>query len=98
VRVSARGKLTHEEIALAFLIGGGFTLMMIAGGLGVAVGSEANPTTFGMLFLLGLIVFIAGVVIWMVMIKPWTQFDDINVPKDAGHHGGEHHGESPAGH
>ncbi len=96
--MSARGKLTHEEIALAFLIGGGFTLMMIAGGMGVAVGEEANAATFGMLFLLGLVAFIAGVAIWMVVVRPWTQFDDINVPKDAGHHGAEQHGEPAAGH
>jgi MYXO-CTERM domain-containing protein len=95
--VSARGKLTPEEFALAFLAGGGFVLMMIAGGVGVSVGDAANASTYGMLFLLGLAALIAGAVLWAVLVRPWTQFDDINVPKDTGHHAGEHPGET-AGH
>jgi hypothetical protein len=88
--VSARGKLSTEEVALAFLIGVGLTLMILAGGLGTAFAGEANPSLYGMIFALGLVAFLAGVALWMAFVRPWTQFDDINVPLDSGHGHGDH--------
>jgi hypothetical protein len=84
--VSARGKLTGEELALAFLIGFGLLLMMLAGGLGTAFYDAANASLYSLIFFLGLAAFIAGVVLWFAFIRPWEQFDDINVPMDTGHH------------
>ncbi len=89
--VSARGKLTPEEVALAFLIGAGMLLMALAAGLGAAFGSAANEALYSMLFVLGAIALVAGIALWFAIVRPWTQFDDINVPKDSsGHH--EEHG------
>ena len=84
--VSARGKLTTEEVAIAFLIGVGLIMMMLAGCIGVALSSAANASFFGMMFLLGLLAAVFGTVLWLVYIRPWEQFDDINVPLDTGHH------------
>ncbi len=90
--MSARGKLSIEEIALAFLIGTGMLLMAVAGGLGAAFGSAANETYYAVLFWIGVFALGAGLVLWLALVRPWTQFDDINVPKDSGSHG------EPAGH
>jgi uncharacterized membrane protein len=86
VPVSPRGKLTNEEIALAFLIGLGMLLMIAAGLVGVMFGAAANASMYGILFLLGLLTFLAGLGLWIAIGRPWEQFDDINVPKDSGHH------------
>ncbi len=83
--MAARGKLTSEEVALAFLIGFGMLLMMLAGAVGVSL-KDANPVVFGTLFGLGAAAFVMGIVFWLAFIRPWTQFDDINVPRDSGHH------------
>jgi uncharacterized membrane protein (DUF485 family) len=84
--VTARGKLTSEEVALAFLVGFGLLIMMLTGGFGTAL-ENANPTVFGTIFGLGVAAFLIGFVLWLAFVRPWTQFDDINQPKDTGHHG-----------
>lgn len=83
--MEARGKLSPEEMALAFLIGFGMLLMILAGGFGTAL-ENANPSVFGTLFGLGVAALVIGIVLWLAFVRPWTQFDDINVPKDTGHH------------
>jgi hypothetical protein len=94
--VSARGKLSIEEVALAFLIGTGMTLMAVAGGLGAAFADAANETYFAVLFWIGVVALIIGIALWCVIVRPWTQFDDINVPKDSGHPDGGHPGHKEA--
>lgn len=84
--MEARGKLTVEEVAIAFLIGFGMLLMILAGGFGVTL-DNANPVVFGTIFWLGIAAFVIGVILWLAFLRPWTQFDDINQPKDTGHHG-----------
>lgn len=84
--MSARGTLNPLEIALAFLIGVGFLMMSLAGGVGAAFGLEAGEAVYGVLFVIGLFAFLIGSGLWVFLVKPWTQFDDINVPKDTGHH------------
>ncbi|MBN1963191.1 MAG: hypothetical protein JW910_00990 [Anaerolineae bacterium] len=96
--MSARGTLSPLEVALAFLIGVGFILMALAGAIGATFGAVATETLYGVLFVLGLVTFVAGVVLWLVTIKPWTQFDDITVPKDSGHHHAASHDEAAASH
>jgi len=76
-----------EEVALAFLVGVGFTLMVLAGAAGAAQGDAANNTMYAVLFWIGAFALGAGIVLWIVIVRPWTQFDDINVPKGGGHHG-----------
>ena len=88
--MTARGKLSVEEIALAFLIGVGLTLMGIAGGVGVTFAETANEAFYGVMFWIGMFAFVAGSVLWLAVIRPWRQFDDINVPKDTGHGHGDH--------
>lgn len=88
--MEARGKLSPEEVALAFLIGLGMLLMILAGGFGTAL-ENANPVVFGTIFGLGLAALLIGIVLWLAFVRPWAQFDNINEPKDSGQHG---HGEA----
>ena len=84
--MSPRGKLTNEEIALAFLIGLGMLLMIVSGLVGAMLSAASTSgSMYGILFLLGLLTFLAGLGLWIAIGKPWEQFDDINVPKDGGH-------------
>ncbi len=83
--MSARGKLTSEETALAFLMGFGMLLMMMALIGGAALGAQANQVVFGTLFMLGAAAFAIGALLWLGYVQPWKQFDDINVPVDTGH-------------
>ena len=63
-------------------------LLMIVSGLVGAMLSAASTSgsMYGILFLLGLLTFLAGLGLWIAIGKPWEQFDDINVPKDSGGH------------
>ena len=86
VIVSARGKLSNEEVALAFLVGLGMLLMIVSGLVGAMFGPVANTALYGMLFAIGVLAFLAGLGLWLALTRPWEQFDDISVPHDTGHH------------
>lgn len=77
-------------LGLALVAGLGFILMMIALGLGVIGGSNADSSAIGLLFATGLALLLFGAVGWFATARPDRHFDDINVPKYTGHHD-EHH-------
>lgn len=83
--MSARGVLTGEEIALAFLMGFGLTLMIVALATGAGM-AGVDAMVIGTIFVLGLVAFVIGLVIWLGVLRPWQQFDDINVPQDTTPH------------
>lgn len=91
---------THQNaltLGLAMLAGTGLILMISAGGLGVIEGAEADMDIIGLLFTGGLALFISGIVAWAGVVRPWENFDDINVPHYTGHHHDEdHHAEDEA--
>jgi len=80
-------------IGLAFCAGLGLTIMIVALGLGVINGAEANANTLGMLFASGLVIFIGGVGGWLGVARPFQNFDDINQPAEDDHHAREAHDE-----
>ena len=51
----------------------------------LSAAASTSGSMYGILFLLGLLTFLAGLGLWIAIGKPWEQFDDINVPKDGGH-------------
>jgi hypothetical protein len=69
----------------------GFILMMLALGFGVVQGSAANGQAVGMGFAIGLALFVIGVIGWVAVVQPFKNFDDINIPKEAGNHAHEEH-------
>jgi hypothetical protein len=85
-------------LGLAVLAGLGFILMMIALGMGVIGGADADSSAVGLLFAVGLALFILGAVGWFATARPDRHFDDINVPQYTGHHEGDHHDDAHAAH
>jgi len=73
-------------IGLAVLAGTGFFLMAAALAVGVINGANADGDRIGLLFIGGLLLFVAGLATWLAAVRPWTRFDDINVPRYHGHH------------
>jgi ABC-type nickel/cobalt efflux system permease component RcnA len=82
---------------LSMTAGVGLTLMMIALGIGVVQGSEANSTVVGLTFAGGLGLLVLGIAGWLAAVQPFRNFDDINVPQYTGHHA-EHHAADAADH
>ena len=78
-------------IGLASLTGIGFAAMATALAVGVSQGTSADSDSVGLLFITGLLMFIAGIAAWMSVKRPWENFDDINVPMYHGHHHDEEH-------
>lgn len=85
-----RDRLSNPlNLSLALIGGGGLTLMLVGLGYGVAA-PDANATAVGGLVLLGALALAFGVGGWIVLTRPASHFDDINVPKDI--HTEESHG------
>jgi hypothetical protein len=93
--VSTQGHPSRQPIpfGLALTAGGGLILMILALGIGVLQGTSADSSLIGLLFVAGLLLLVAGVGAWAAVVRPFANFDDINVPKDSGHHGHDEHAE-----
>jgi hypothetical protein len=76
---------------MALVAGLGFILMMLALGIGVGQGEAASNAPIGAIFILGLFLFLLGAIAWLVVVRPFERFDDINIPMDTGHHGHDDH-------
>ena len=74
---------------LALTGGAGLILMITALAVGV-VDPATDDTAVGVALVGGLLLSIFGIVGWLVVVKPFDHFDDINEPKYTGHHD-EHH-------
>jgi hypothetical protein len=82
---------------LSLLCGGGLVLMILVLGYGVVLGSAADNAPLGLLFWLGLALFLCGAIGWALVVRPFDHYDDINVPLDDGHgHGHEPHADDHA--
>jgi len=84
VTVPAQEKLSPTEQYLAYVIGGGVITAMVALFL-TALGTVEDDRYTISLLIVGLAVMIIGVVGWMVMLRPWEQFDDLKTPHYTGH-------------
>lgn len=75
---------------LAMTAGLGVILMIIALAIGVTQGESADGSLISFTLVLGLTLLIGGIIGWLIVVRPFDHFDDINVPKDTGHGHGEH--------
>ncbi len=81
-------KTAHPmTFSLALAAGAGLIVMIGALATGSIQGDAANTSTFNGIFAIGVALFLIGLVGWLVVVQPWTHYDDINVPLDTGGHG-----------
>lgn len=83
-------------LGLALLAGVGMVILLIVGGIGVIEGPNANDDTFGVLSLVGLMLFIGGTIGWAAVARPWERFPDVtegyyDKPEPTAHDDDEHH-------
>lgn len=89
----AQEKLSQPERILAYVTGGGIVLIMVALFLyALDVVDETYPLS---LLIVGLALFVVGVVAWLYLLRPWQKFDDLQTPHYTGHHE-ETHAEAKA--
>lgn len=79
----ARERLNPVEQYLAYLIGLGIALAIIAAML-IGFGGVRSTSTTVML-VVGLALAAIGIAAWLVFVRPWTQFDDLRTPHFTGH-------------
>lgn len=86
-------KRTSDLMAfgLALLAGLGMVLMMVAGGIGAVQGDKADSRLIGIVFALGLVSLVSGIIAWIAVVQPHRHFDDIDVPLEAEGHGHDEH-------
>jgi hypothetical protein len=97
VKVIQKISYYHSPLILgvALLAGLGVILMIVALGVGVIQGAEANTGAFELLLAGGLVLFVLGAGAWFAITQPQKHFDDISQPMDTDPHH-EHHDEHPA--
>lgn len=74
-------------LSMSLIAGGGVTLMIIALAIGVI---DPQAGAIGILFIGGLLAFIAGTAGWFGIVQPHKNFDDINRPLYHGEHHDDH--------
>ena len=75
--------------SLAMVGGLGMTMMILAAVIGVIHGTALDVEsthTIGLLFVSGLLVFAVAIGFWLGWVRPFENFDDINVPAEPEHH------------
>ncbi|MEP7284351.1 MAG: helix-hairpin-helix domain-containing protein [Chloroflexota bacterium] len=85
--VTPRKKLTETQVTLAFIIGGGITLLLI--GFLLAAAQSATPgfdrSRLNLLMIVGGTLFVLGTIAWLFLTRPWKDFDDWSTPLYTGH-------------
>ena len=80
----------HIVITLAMVGGLGFTLIVLALGIGVVQGEVANNQIINGLFFGGILLMIASTIAWTSIVQPHRHFDDINQPLELDTHHEDH--------
>jgi hypothetical protein len=92
--VQTRQKLTETEVTLAFIVGGGLTLIILGYGLAAAQSGVPtfDPSRLNVMMVIGAILFVVGTAAWLIIVHPWKNFDDWSTPLYTGHddHGASH--------
>lgn len=68
---------------LAMVAGLGITMMMVGAIIGVIGGAELDASStnlIGLSFVAGLLLLIVAIGFWLGLVRPFSNFDDINVP------------------
>jgi predicted flap endonuclease-1-like 5' DNA nuclease len=93
--VNVREKLTPTEQALAWVIGLGILLAIIAlilYGFGIVDNDDITIS----LLIVGLAIAILGIGAWLILVRPWTEFDDLKTPLYTNQHEPAHAGPASA--
>ncbi len=98
MKVSEKISWNHSPavLGMSMIAGLGVVLIVIALGIGVVQGAQADGNQIGLIVITGLGLFILGAGGWFGLTQPQKHFDDINVPLDDGHHGHDTHAIIPA--
>lgn len=90
----AQEKLSPTEQILAYLIGGGIALAILAGFL---LGLDVINTDYALsFFLVALVLIVIGTGAWLYLLRPWDSFDDLTTPHYTGHAHHDDHAEAVA--
>ncbi|MEZ4666809.1 MAG: hypothetical protein R3E39_02615 [Anaerolineae bacterium] len=96
MRVSNKISWNHSPavLGMSMIAGLGVILVVTALAVGVIQGTSADGNAIGLLFAVGVGLFVFGAGGWYALTQPQRHFDDINVPLDDGHghaaHSDEH--------
>ena len=74
---------------LAMVGGLGITMMIVAATVGVIGGAEldaASTNLVGLTVVAGLLLLITAIAFWLGLVRPFENFDDINIPAEPEHH------------
>lgn len=87
--MAIREPLKQEEQLVAGIGGVGILLFIVGGSL---IGfSSTDSETATMFIYVGLAGIATAIVLWMVLLRPWLSFDDLQTPYYTGHHHDDHH-------
>lgn len=89
--MQVRQKLTEFESTIAFVVGGGMALIVMA--LALASIRGGSPDAFNLMLLVGALFLVLGTLVWAFTARPWTKHDDWSEPLYTGHEH-EHHDEA----
>lgn len=86
--MTVRQKLTESEMTLAVIIGGGLFLIILGllRGAVIAGSPDANNFLDSALIGLGSAAMVLGFIAWLIVVRPWKNFDDWSKPLYTGHH------------
>jgi ABC-type nickel/cobalt efflux system permease component RcnA len=85
VRYNNKQTSNPLTFGLALAAGLGLILMITALAVGVLQGASADSRAVGFALVAGFALLVCGIIGWLVVVRPFDHFDDINVPKDTGH-------------
>lgn len=80
--------LNSITLALAMVAGTGVVVMIVALAIGVIAPDQQDLVAI--LFVAGLLAMIGGSIAWAGVVRPFENFDDINIGTYEGHHHEEH--------
>lgn len=75
--------------SLAMAGGLGMTMMIMAASIGVIYGTQLDAAAthnIGLLLVSGLLLLILAIGFWLGWVRPFENFDDINIPAEPEHH------------
>lgn len=76
------------SFGLAMTAGLGVVVMIFALATGGVQGASADSRAISLTLITGFTLLAIGFIGWLIIVRPFDHFDDINVPKEMGH--GEH--------
>ncbi|MBI5929318.1 MAG: hypothetical protein HY862_08425 [Chloroflexi bacterium] len=93
--LSAQGHFKQEEYIVAIIGGLGLTAAIVGAAMMVM---DVQADNARIAVYAGLVVILGAVALWLVLLKPWLEFDDLKTPYFTGHHHDHHEEPHEEGH